>query len=127
MVDKKGKKNIIKTVLYMIPVKADVRKLVECLDFVQPKDVEIWTEVNLLEITLENGTLLFEDMMEQLESVEDVQLLEKMQISQVYACDYEASDKEQVLRIMETLIKKLGGVLASDTEDFTPFIKPEEL
>lgn len=113
--------------LYMMPAAATAKQLAEALDFLPREAVEIWTEVNLLEITLDNGTLTFEDMMEQLESKEDVQLLKKLQVSQVYACDYEASDREAVCKIMETLIEKYGGFLASNTEDFEPFIKPEEL
>lgn len=115
------------SVLYMIPVKVTVKQMAETLDFLPREALEIWTEVNLLEITLENTTLTFEDMMEQMESPEDVQLLAKLQASQVYACDYETSDKAAVRKIMDTLIGKFGGFLASDTEDFEPFIKPEEL
>lgn len=115
------------SVLYMLPDKVTVKQMAEALDFLPKEAVEIWTEVNLLEITLDNGTLTFEDMMEQIESKEDVQTLAKLQVSQVYACDYEASDKAAVRKVMETLIEKFGGFLASDTEDFAPFIKPEEL
>lgn len=142
MADKKKSKNVDKnkkkakpmqqersfcSVLYMMPAATTAKQMAETLDFLPREAVEIWTEVNLLEITLDNGTLTFEDMMEQMESPEDVQLLKKLQVSQVYACDYEASDKAAVRRIMEALIEKFGGFLASDTEDFEPFIKPEEL
>ncbi len=115
------------SVLYMMPVEATAKQLAETLGYLARETVEIWTEVNLLEITLENGTLTFEDMMPQMERPEDAQLLAKLQVSQVYACDYEASDKAAVRKIMETLIENFGGFMASDTEDFTPFIKPEEL
>lgn len=115
------------SVLYMLPQGTPVKMLAEGLDFLAKEAVEIWTEVNLLEITMENGTLTLEDMMEQMESPEDKQLLEKLKVKQVYACDYEAADKMAVRKIMETLLEKYGGLLASDTEDFEPFIKPEEL
>lgn len=115
------------SVLYMLPEAVTAKQMAETLDFLPKEAVEVWTEVNLLEIMLENGTLTFEDMMEQMGNPEDVQLLEKLQVRQVYACDYAASDKAKVRRIMEILIEKLGGFLASDTEDFEPFIKPEEL
>lgn len=141
MADKKGKskdkaKGKMKTVpkertycsvFYMLPNQVAVKQMAEVLEFLKPDAVEIWKEVNLMELTLENSTLTFEDMMPQMESAKDVQLLEKLQVKQVYVCDYEASDKGMVRKIMETLIEKLGGFLASDTEDFEPFIKPEEL
>lgn len=115
------------SVLYMVPQGTCVKQLAEGLDFLGREAVEIWTEVNLLEITMENATLTFEDMMEQLESPADKQLLAKLNVKQVYACDYEAADKIMVRKIMETLLEKFGGFLASDTEDFEPFIEPETL
>lgn len=113
--------------LYMIPEKVTAKELADKLDFMTKETVEVWTEVNLLELTLQSGTLTFEDMMEDLSGAEDVALLEKLEVKQVYACDYEASDAETVQKIMKCLIEAVGGFMASDTEDFEPFVKVEEL
>lgn len=113
--------------LYMIPEKVAAKELAEKLDFMAKETVEVWTEVNLLELTLQSGTLTFEDMMEDLSGAEDATLLEKLEVKQVYVCDYEASDAEIVQKIMKCLIETVGGILASDTEDFEPFVKVEEL
>lgn len=122
-----NKERHFRSFLYMLPVEADVKQLAEVLDFLGREQIEIWTEVNLLELTLTNGTLTFEDMMAEMERPEDAALLREMEIKQVYACDYEAADALEVRHIMSALTEQLGGLLASDTEDFQPFLKLEEL
>lgn len=113
--------------LYMLPEAADVRRLSEALDFMTEKAVEIWTEINLMELTLKGGTMTFEDLMPDMQGETDGKLLDELKVKQVYACDYEARDREEVRRIMEALTKKLGGFAASDTEDFRPFLQIGEL
>lgn len=113
--------------LYMLQAEADVRALSEALDFMDEAAVEIWTEINLMELTLAGGAMTFEDMMADMQGETDAALLAALQVKQVYACDYEARDREAVRRIMEALIKKLGGFIASDTEDFKPFLQTGEL
>ncbi|MEZ3426037.1 MAG: hypothetical protein K1W13_01345 [Lachnospiraceae bacterium] len=112
--------------LYMLPAKTDVHALSDALDFLDEAAVEIWTEINLMELTLAGGAMTFEDMMADMQKA-DAALLAALQVKQVYACDYEARDREAVRRIMEALTKKLGGFIASDTEDFKPFLQLGEL
>ena len=45
----------------------------------------------------------------------------------MYAVDYYLSDKSVLRKVMETLTSKFGGKIGSDTEDFQPFIKVNEL
>ena len=113
--------------LYMLPEDTDVRRLSEALDFMAEKAVEIWTEINLMELTLKGGTMTFENLMPDMQGEADGKLLDELKVKQVYACDYEARDREEVRRIMEALTKKLGGFAASDTEDFRPFLQIGEL
>ena len=95
--------------LYMLPDMITAKELAEKTDFVAKESIEVWTEVNLLEITLENGTLTFEDMMEDLSSAGDAALLEKLKVKQVYVCDYEALDAGNVQKIMRSLLESAGG------------------
>lgn len=112
--------------LYMLPEAADVHRLSEALDFMAEEAVEIWTEINLMELTLKGGTMTFEDLMPDMQET-DEKLLDELKVRQVYACDYEVQDREEVRRIMEALTKKLGGFAASGTEDFRPFLQIGEL
>lgn len=124
--DKEEKQNEYRSFLYMLPGTVTAAELANVLDFISPEAVEIWTEINLLELSLENGTLTFEDMMSQLGNGDEA-LLKDLKVSQVYACDYEAGDRQMVQKIVGSLQNKYGGFLASDTEDFKPFLKTEEL
>lgn len=112
--------------MFMLPGKVSAKELMDSLTFLNPDALEIWVELNLLEITLKNGTLTFEDMMDTM-SVADAVLLKGLKTEQVYACDYDKEDKEEVQKILSFLIDKFHGFLASDTEDFKPFIRTEEL
>lgn len=116
-----------KNFLYMLPEKFSAKQLSEIPEFLKPGQIEVWTEMNLLEITLANGTITFEDMMDNLTGEADRRLLASMKITQVYACDYEESDSLKVQELMKCLLARTGGVLASDTEDFKPFLQAEEL
>ncbi len=122
-----AEKKEYKSFLYMLPVEAGAGKLAGALPFLERKSVEIWTEMNLLEITLAGGALTFEDMMPELCGKEDEKLLADMEVKQVYACDYEAEDAKAVQEIMKALTESFGGFLASDTVDFKPFLKVGEL
>ena len=114
--------------LYMLPEVTDVRRLSEALDdFMAEEAVEIWTEINLMELTLKGSVMTFEDLTPDMQGETDLKLLDELKVKQVYTCDYEARDREEVKRIMEALTKKLGGFVASDTEDFRPFLQIEEL
>lgn len=125
--DKEEKQHEYSSFLYMLPGKETVEELTKAMDCINPDAIEIWTELNLLELTLDNGTLTFEDMMPQMMEKEDEALLKELKVNQVYACDYEAGDRLIVQKIVSCLTDKFGGFLASDSEDFRPFLKIEEL
>lgn len=111
---------------YMLPDKINAGQLAEALPL-DKMAAELWTEANILEITLTNDTLTFEDMREEMNGAKDAALLTELKIKQVYACDYEAADREEVKQILKSLTEQFGGLLASDTEDFQPFLEVTEL
>lgn len=116
-----------KSFLYLLPQTCTAKQLAEALPFLKKEAVQVWTEVNILGVELANGQLLLEDMAEQLLGEEDEKLLSELSMKQVYACDYEEEDAAEVKKIFQSLQDTFGGILASDTEDFKPFFKPEEL
>ena len=103
--------------LYMLPEDISAKKLHDALGFLNAKQLEVWTELNLLEVTADEGTITFEDMRESL-SEEDVRM---------YAADYYLGDKSLLHKIMETFISDFGGKIGSDTEDFRPFMEIKEI
>lgn len=120
------KKQECKSCLLMLSEAVDAGQLAEALPIVKKEAVEVWTEANILEITLENGAVTFEDIMADM-SEEDMLRLESLKVKQAYACDYEAADAKGVQAILRCLTEKFSGLLASDTEDFKPFLTPEEV
>ncbi len=108
--------------LYLLPEEISARQLHDGLDFLEAKQLEVWTELNLLEVTADEGTITFEDMRDNL-GEEDSGTLAGMGMKKVYAVDYYLSDNGILRKVMETLISKFGGKIGSDTEDFQPFMK----
>lgn len=123
-----GKKAMEETLdfLYLLPKKTSAKELAKCLTFLKKEDVEIWEEECVLEISAEHGTITFEDIRDSLEKG-DEKVLSSLRMKQVLSCDYESSDRETVQKIMKAFVQKFGGKIGTDTEDFTPFLEPEEL
>lgn len=112
--------------LYLLPEDISAKQLHDGLDFLEAKQLEVWTELNLLEVTVDEGTITFEDMRDNLRE-EDFGTLAGIGMKKVYAVDYYLSDNGILLKVMETLISKFGGKIGSDTENFQPFVKVNEI
>ena len=112
--------------LYLLPEDISAKKLHDALGFLNAKQLEVWTELNLLEVTADEGTITFEDMRESLNE-EDVRMLDGLGFKKVYAADYYLGDKSLLHKIMETFISDFGGKIGSDTEDFRPFMEIKEI
>lgn len=124
--DKKEVKPVYDSFLYLLPEQISAKEMLEKLDFLPADTLEVWTEVNLLEITTPSGTMTFEDLMKNLRK-DDLALLEKLSVKQVYACDYSKTDAALVQKIMTVLQTAFGGKLGSDTEDFEPYLAIKDI
>lgn len=112
--------------LYLLPKRTSAKSLFGALSFLDPKDVEIWEDECVIEISAGEGTITFEDIRESLEK-EDKEILNDLRMKQVISCDYESTDAELVQKIMDAFLKAFGGKIGSDTEDFTPFLEVKNL
>ncbi|CDA68724.1 putative uncharacterized protein [Clostridium sp. CAG:510] len=123
-----GEKTVEKSFLYLLPEKHTAEELAQVLTDAgfDKKKVEIWKEINLLELTLENGSVYVEDFEESLRK-EDEDTLSGLGMQQVYSVTYPAEEAKSVREIMQKWMASFGGKLGSDTEDFTPFLTIEEL
>ena len=123
-----GEKTVEKSFLYLLPEKHTAEELAQVLTDAgfDKKKVEIWKEINLLELTLENGSVYVEDFEESLRK-EDEDTLSGLGMQQVYSVTYPAEDVKSVKEIMQKWQASFGGKLGSDTEDFAPFLTIEEL
>lgn len=123
-----GEKTVEKSFLYLLPEKRTAEELAQVLTDAgfDKKKVEIWKEINLLELTLENGSVYVEDFEESLRK-EDEDTLSGLGMQQVYSVTYPAEEAKSVREIMQKWMASFGGRLGSDTEDFAPFLTIEEL
>lgn len=123
-----GEKTVEKSFLYLLPEKHTAEELAQVLTDTgfDKKKVEIWKEINLLELTLENGSVYVEDFEESLRK-EDEDTLSGLGMQQVYSVTYPAEEAKSVKEIMQKWMASFGGKLGSDTEDFAPFLTIEEL
>lgn len=123
-----GEKTVEKSFLYLLPEKHTAEELAQVLTDAgfDKKKVEIWKEINLLELTLENGSVYVEDFEESLRK-EDEDTLSGLGMQQVYSVTYPVEEAKSVREIMQKWMASFGGKLGSDTEDFTPFLTIEEL
>lgn len=122
-----GEKTVEKSFLYLLPEKHTAEELAQVLTDAgfDKKKVEIWKEINLLELTL-NGSVYVEDFEESLRK-EDEDTLSGLGMQQVYSVTYPAEEAKSVKEIMQKWMASFGGKLGSDTEDFAPFLTIEEL
>ena len=123
---KKAPAKELRDFLYLLPKRTNAKSLAKTLTFLEKKNVEIWEDECVLEITTEGSTITFEDIRDSLEK-EDAKKLSDLRMKQVLSCDYESTDAETVRKVMAAFLKEFGGKIASDTEDFTPFLEIEEL
>ncbi len=123
-----GEKTVEKSFLYLLPEKHTAEELAQVLTDTgfDKKKVEIWKEINLLELTLENGSVYVEDFEESLRK-EDEDTLSGLGMQQVYLVTYPAEEAKSVREIMQKWMASFGGKSGSDTEDFAPFLTIEEL
>ena len=112
--------------LYLLPEEISARQLHDGLDFLEAKQLEVWTDLYLLDGTVVERRITFEDLRDNL-GEEDSGILAGMGMKKVYAVDYYLSDNGILRKVMETLISKFGGKIGSDTEDFQPFVKVNEI
>lgn len=112
--------------LYLLPGDISAKELHDGLGFLNEKQLEVWTEINLLEVSSDEGTITFEDMKDELRDG-DLEVLDGIGVKKVYAVDYYLTDKVILHKTMETLISKYGGKIGSDTEDFQPFISVKDI
>lgn len=117
---------VYKNFLYLVPGEISAGAFEEKLDFLSPETMEVWKEIDILEITVGSRTITFESIQDQLYP-EDLKLLDELSVKQVYTCEYAEEDHLLMQKIMKTLMDAFGGKIGSDTEDFQPFLKAEQL
>lgn len=116
-------KGTLEEYFYMIPQNVCVSDLQEQIHSVREEQIEVWTELDLMEVILENDSLIFENMLETFDDPKDQAFLKGKGIYAVYAVNYNTKDKAAVKNILLELHQIFGGFIATDTEDLQPIFE----
>ncbi len=124
--EKKKEVKEYKSFLYLMPKEVSVIEMAKELTFIPKDQIEVWGEEAVIEITMEETAITFENIMESLDQA-DADVLKGLKQQVVLACDYEKNDAKTVKEIMKIWLEKYEGKIGSDTEDFAPFMTVDEI
>lgn len=103
------------TEYYLIPQETSISQMAELLPDYQEK-IELWLEMDLMELTLTHDTMVFEEAAEDFANSEDQVYFAEHKIKKVYAITYDALDAEEVRQILSTLQAVLQGRVCEEDE-----------
>lgn len=115
----KRKKKILEF-YYMTPEKTDARELMSLVKSVDEEKVDIWPELNLMEVVLDSDSLIFQDGRECFIDPLDLEFIEEKKIQSIYVVSYEEGDSMKARAVIKEIMEAKGGFFCSDTEDFEP-------
>ncbi|HIQ98789.1 MAG TPA: hypothetical protein IAB23_03810 [Candidatus Scybalocola faecavium] len=105
---------------YMIPGETCAKELSRYITTVDEEKIEIWTELNLMEVIMENDSLIFQDAWKCFVDPLDQEYIQDHGIKTIYQISYDERDLPCVRQVMKELLNKAGGRICSDTDDFEP-------
>jgi len=117
---KKEIKNYI-DLLYMTPSQINVKELATLLQENQGISVEVWEEMNVIEVELGNeNSVDFELIDKDFKEPSDVSFVRNRNIQTIFAINMCEEDLDTVSEYFESIIAKFNGFLCADSEDFYP-------
>jgi hypothetical protein len=129
MSDKKQKPNSSKPVtlyldlLYMTPNLVSAKELAELLKDTKNVTVELWEEMNVLELELPNqNTVDFEPVEVNFKDPSDAAFVKNRNIRTIFAVNLSEEDLGTVKALFEQIINQFSGFLCTDSADFNPVI-----
>lgn len=122
----KRKKNILEF-YYMTPEQTDAKELTMFIHSVDEEKVDVWPELNLLEVVLDSDSLIFQDGRECFVDPLDLQFIEEHNIKSIYVVSYEEGDSVKARQVIKEILETKGGFICSDTEDFEPMFTAETI
>ncbi len=119
-------KKIHEEYLYLFPSVVTVKDIQASITAVGEEKVDVWTELEYLEVVLQNDSVVFESMLDTFDTKEDQKYLTEHGIQSVFSFNYNVLDGEELMSVLENIHATLGGFIASDTEDLQPSYTIEE-
>lgn len=123
---KKTVKNIVEF-YYMTGKKVDAKSLSMCITAVPSEQVEVWTELNLMEVVMENDSLIFQDARECFIDPLDLEFIKEHHFETIYQISYDDRDELLVRHVLREILQCNGGMVCADTDDFEPSYTVENI
>ena len=121
------KKTKILEYYYMTPEQTNAKEMTTFIKSVDEEKIDVWPELNLMEVVLDSDSLIFQDGRECFIDPLDLQFLEERKIQSIYVVSYEEGDSAKAKTVIREILKAKGGFICSDTEDFEPMYTLETL
>jgi hypothetical protein len=116
-------KPVIKTMelLYMTPSEIRAKDIADLLQDAKGITVELWEEMNVLELELSNqNSVDFEPLDTHFSNPSDAAFIKNRGIMTIFAVSVREEDFQELKAIFEVVVLQYNGFLCSDTEDFQP-------
>ena len=111
---------------YMTPQPVKAEEIYEALKG-QPgiEEIELWSDAGILEIVLgEKSSMDVEPLAENyLKDEFSLAFLEAHEVTPRFYISFRPEEYQKAETVMKTLVSKLGGLIAGDSEDFEPILK----
>lgn len=131
MKKKKGKPvKAIKKILeyyFMIPEDITAKELSLKIKAVDEEKIEVWPELNLMEVILEYDSLIFQDARECFIDPLDLEFLREKNIKSMFQISFDEKDINAVRIVLKELMKACKGMVYSDTDDFEPIYTEDHM
>ena len=125
-----GAKKTVKKIVefyYMTEERTDAKALSLCITSVPQEQIEVWTELNLMEVVMENDSLIFQDARECFVDPLDLEFIKEHHFETIYQISYDEKDELLVRLLMGEVLAGKGGRICADTDDFEPFYTSENV
>ena len=124
---KNKKKQQIFEFYYMIPAKLTAKELSLQITVLPEDKIEIWLELNLMEVVMTADSLIFQDAWDCFEDPLDLEFIEGHGFKTIFQISYDTEDTALVRKVMKELLEKVGGLICSDTDTFEPSYNVENV
>jgi len=108
-------------ILYMTPADIRAKDIADLLHEVEGVKVELWNEMNVLEIGLTNDNSVdMEPLDVNFKDPSDISFVRNREIKTIFALTLCDDDMDEIETLFEKVVDKYSGFLCADTSDFYP-------
>ncbi len=122
-----NQKPVISNWYIMFEEIVSAKMIAEQLEELGYTEIDVWSEINILELELAPKVTMDFEPMEPFEEPSDVSFINENKIKTVYALTLsnglEAAEKKAIRGILE----KFNGLVCGDSDDFSPIYRVENL